>query len=252
MTLGHVDWKEWSLLHRRLDPEQAASVRQAARFLGMGITGGKNTEDRVLFLDNLAVFTEQFKPLEFEPRPRRGIPTPAGQITGTNTGPGQLPFPNREQTILPDNLTRNFRTTVRSEGNTFLFTYTGSDGTLVYRLEPRSGTWSDLTALWSDREGSSTSQARGGEIRPCADGGVRLATSLGPRPAGKAEHLGSRIEGEVVVSRWRLSAEQTVAEVTFTYRLWNKSLVIDTRSSGGQVTEVQFGRRPWDYLRRDW
>jgi len=188
------------------------------------------------------VFTEVFKPLAFEPRPQRGIPTPPGHITGTNTGPGQLPFPTREQTILPDNLTRDFRTSVRSEGNAFIFTYEGSDGTLVYRLEPRSGTWSDLTARWSDRPGSSTSEARAGEIRPCDQGGVRLATSQGPRPPGKAEHLGSRIQGETVESRWRLAAEQTAVEVTFTYRLWNKSLVIDTRSVGGQVAEVQFGR----------
>ena len=232
-SLGQVDWKEWSLLHRRLEPEQIASVRAGASLLGIEITGGRNAEDRVLYLDNLAVFTEVFKPLAFEPRPQRGIALPPGHITGTNTGPGQLPFPTREQTILPDNLTRDFRTSVRSGGECVpLHLYEGSDGTLVYRLEPRSGTWSDLTARWSDRPGSSTSEARGGEIRPCAEGGVRLATSQGPRHPGKAEHLGSRIVGETVESRWRLAAEQTVAEVTFTYRLWNKSLVIDTTLLG--------------------
>ncbi len=242
VSLGQVDWKEWSLLHRRLEPEQLASVRAGASLLDIEITGGRNTEDRVLYLDNLAVFTELFKPLAFEPRPKRGIAPPPGHITGTNTGPGRLPFPTREQTILPDNLARDFRTSLRSDGNVFVFTYEGSDGTLVYRLEPKSGTWSDLTARWSDRPGSSTSEARAGEIRPCDHGGVRLATSQGPRPADKAEHLGSRILGETVESRWRLAAGQTVVEVSFTYRLWNKSLVIDTSSVGGQVAEVQFGR----------
>ncbi len=242
VTLGQVDWKEWSLLHRRLDPDQITSVREGASFLGIGITGGRNTEDRGLYLDNLAVFTEQFEPLAFEPRPKRGIPTPPGHNTGTNTGPGQLPFPTREQTILPDNLTRDFTTSVRSEGNAFVFTYTGSDGTLVYRLEPKTGTWGDLTAQWSDRPGSATSSTPRGEIHPCVDGGVRLATTQGPRTPSRAEHLGSRIVGETVESHWRLAAGQTVAEVTFIYRLWNKSLVIDTRAAGSQVAEVQFGR----------
>ena len=195
----------------------------------------------MLYFDNLAVFTEQFQPLAFEPRPKRGIPTPPGHNTGTNTGPGQLPFPTREQTILPDNLTRDFTTSVRSEGNAFVFTYTGSDGTLVYRLEPKTGTWSDLTARWSDRPGSATSSTPRGEIHPCVDGGLRLATNAGAAASRQAEHLGSRIVGETVESHWRLAAGQTVAEVTFTYRLWNKSLVIDTRAAGGQVAEVQFG-----------
>ena len=242
VSLGQVDWKEWSLLHRRLEPEQIAAVREGATFLGAGITGGRNTEDRVFYLDNLAVFTEVFTPLAFEPRPKRGITSPSGYITGTNTGPGQLPFPTREQTILPDNMTRDFRTSVRSEGDAFVLTYAGNDGTLVYRLQPKSGTWGDITARWAARPVSSTSPVLEREIQPCVDGGVRLATSQGPRLPEKAVHLGSRIQGETVESRWRLTANLTVAEVTYTYRLWNKSLVIDTHSSGGRVAEVQFGR----------
>ena len=242
VNLGQVDWKEWSLLYRRLEPEQIASVHDGASFLGVGITNGRNTEDRVLYLDNLAVFTEQFKPLTFEPRPRRGIPTPPGHIAGTNTGPGTLPFPTREQTILPDNLTHDFRTSVRADGKGFLFSYDGRDGTLVYRLEPRSGTWSDLTARWIAPPGAAMSAAQSGEIHPCAEGGVWLATGQGVQPPTKAEHLGSRIEGETVESRWRLSVEQTAAVVTFVYRIWNKSLVIDTCSAGGQIAEVRFGR----------
>ncbi len=242
VTLGQVDWKEWSLLHRRLDPDQIASVREGASFLGIGVTGGRNTDDRVLYFDNLAIFTEEFKPLSFEPRPVRGIVMPAGHIAGTNSGPGQLPFPTRDQTILPDNRTRDFRTSVRSEGSGFLFTYTGSDGKLVYRLEPKTGTWSDLTVRWSGAEHPASTTPTPVEVHPCAEGGVRLATSQGPQAPSKAEHLGSRIVGETVESQWRLAAGQTAAEVAYIYRLWNKSLVIDTRSTGGQVAEVQFGR----------
>ncbi len=103
--LYSVDWKEWFLLHRRLTPEQIARVKQGARFKGLLITNGKNKDERVLYFDNLAVFSEQFQPLTFEPRPLRGCTLLPGQSAGANTGPGRLPFPTREQTILPCNLT---------------------------------------------------------------------------------------------------------------------------------------------------
>jgi len=79
-------------------------VKDGASFVGLDIANGRNKEDRVLFFDNLAVFIEQFPPLTFEPRPERGIAMFPGQGSGTNTGPGKLPFPNRPETILPDNL----------------------------------------------------------------------------------------------------------------------------------------------------
>ena len=58
----------------------------------------------------------------------------------------------------------------------------------------------------------------------------------------KAEHLGSQVKDETVESRWRLSAGAVSTEVAFTYRLWGKSLVIDTISRGGNVAEVRFGK----------
>lgn len=237
VLLYHVDWSEWYLLHKRLTPEQIARVRDGARFIGLSITGGRNKQDRVLYLDNLAVFTEEFAPLKFEPRPRRGIPMFPGQSVGTNTGPGKLPFPTRPQTILPDNLTTGFKTSVRmvpGQGEpTFVFTYAGREGTLVYRLTPKTGTWSDLTAQW---------RGRGTTIRPCVDGGVWLQTAKGPVLPEKAQHLGTRLKGDAVESRWRLSAGEVTAEVAYTYRIWNKSLVIDVICRGGKVGEVRCGR----------
>jgi hypothetical protein len=233
VLLGRVDWKEWSLLHRRLEPRQISAVQKGASLTGITIAGGRNREDRVLYLDNLAVFSEVFKPLTFQPRPSRGIELPPGVIPGTNTGPDRLPFPNCPQTILPDNLTGNFRTTVKADGNTYLFTYAGDDGTLTYRLEPGTGTWSDLSVRWAD-------QAE--RILPCAEGGIMLETSKGPALPLKATHQGSKLVGDTVESRWSLSAGESAADVTYTYRLWNKSLVIDTFAPGGTVAEVRFGR----------
>ena len=122
-----------------------------------------------------------------------------GQGTGTNTGPGELPFPTRETTILPDNLTDEFTSNVQTEGDGFTFRYEGVDGTLIYRLEPCTGTWSDISAEWA---------GRGGTIQPCVDGGVYLTTDADtPSPPESAEHLGTTVQDEKVVSRWRLKAK---------------------------------------------
>lgn len=233
VPLAYVNWEEWFLCHRRLTPEQIQRVASGGAFRGFVVTNGRNREDRVLFFDNLAVFVEQFPPLQFEPRPERGIPMFPGQTVGTNTGPGKLPFPTRLETILPPNETLDFQTRLQQDGDAFLFTYQGADGTLTYRLEPASGTLGDVTAQW---------QGRGGPFRPAVGGGVYLAGENGPVAPERAEPLGTIRQGETVVSKWRVYAGQMAAEVTYTYRLWNKSLVVDIFAPGGQVVEVRYGR----------
>ena len=234
VLLGQVDWKEWSLLHRRLEPEQIKRVRRCE------LSRHRDQRRVETATTGRSIWTTWPSSPRRSSRspssrgPNAELPLPAGVITGANTGPGQLPFPTRQQTILPDNLTADFKTTVKAEGNVFMFTYYGSDGTLVYRLEPKAGTWSDLSVRWGEHSG--------GEIRPCADGGACASTKSGPNLPAKAEQLSSRIVGESVESRWRLTAGETSADVTYTYRLWNKSLVIDTSAPGGEVAEVRFGK----------
>jgi hypothetical protein len=101
--------------------------------------------ERTLFFDNLAVFTEQFPPLTFEPRPRRGIEMLPGESAGANTGPGVLPFPTGPHTILPRNLARHFTNSITSLGDGYLFLYEGSDAR--GRRPPGSpGRWSTRKA----------------------------------------------------------------------------------------------------------
>ena len=231
IPLVYVHWKEWFVCHRRLSPEQMDSVKAGGAFSGFHITGGRNKEDRTLYFDSLCAYTEALEPLEFEPRPQRGIPMFPGQTMGTNTGPGKLPFPNRPETILPANLTADYKTALARDGEAFVLTYSGSDGELSYRLRPEEGAFSGLTATWAGED----------PVRPCVDGGIMLAVGDKVVAPEKAEHLGSQIQGDTVQSSWRLSAGEVSAEATFTYRLWGKSLVIDTVARGGNVAEVRFG-----------
>jgi hypothetical protein len=233
VPLYSVDWSEWYVLHRRLTPEQAAAVKPGAKLRALVVAGGTNKLDRALYLDNLAVFTEKLGPLSFDPRPERGIDMFPGQTTGTNTGPDKLPFPTRPQTILPDNLARDFKTSVKRQGDAVVFTYKGKDGELTYTLDPKTGTLGDISARW---------KGRGGQVRPCVDGGVRLSVDGVSVAPEKLEPLGTQVNGDTAVSRWRVSARGVSAEVTYTYHLWNKSLVVDVFAPGGNVAEVVYGR----------
>jgi hypothetical protein len=233
--LTTVNWEEWFLCERRLAPAQIALTQAGGvRFAGFLISNGRNKAERTLYFDSLCVFTEAFAPLTFAPRPERGIAMFPGQSAGTNTGPGKLPFPTRPETILPENLAKDAKTAVTQSGaDQFLFTYEGSDGKLVYRLEPKTGTFTDLTAEWT---------GGGPAFQPGVGGGVYLAGPTGPVLPETAEHVGTTLAGQDVTSRWRLSAGALVAEATFTYRLWGKSLVIDVVAPGGMVAEVRYGR----------
>lgn len=248
VPLYHVDWTEWYLLHRRLDPEQIERGKSGAAFMGLLVTNGKNQQDRALYFDNLAVFAERFAPLEFEPRPKRGIAKFPGQSPGANNGPGTLPFPVRVRTILPDNAVPSYTNSVEPASGEapggYVFTYDGSDGRLVYRYRPESGTWSDFVA-----EGEFLPQSGGGRagdrafrIRPCAGGGVLLATAGGPVSPEKAEHVGTTNAGGAVESRWRLGAAGVSVEVIYRYRIEGKSLAIEVLAPGGNLAEVRFGR----------
>ncbi|MCX6910164.1 MAG: hypothetical protein NTY01_19265 [Verrucomicrobia bacterium] len=235
VAMSTVRWKEWWVMHRKLTAEQLDFLKDGATLEGIQIANGRNKEHRTLYLDNLAIYKEELKPLVFEPRRKRGIEMLPGQSDGTNTGPGKLPFPTREETILPDNLTKNFKTTLTKEGDAFVFRYRGKDGELEYRYEPKTGTLGDVTARWAER---------GDWFQPMSDGGVFFSTTeqgkaLAPE---KIEPLGCERVGNTVVSRWQCRLGGRSAEVGYTFRLWQKSLVVDVKCPGGEIGEARFGK----------
>ncbi|MGQ9592591.1 MAG: hypothetical protein ACUVYA_20110, partial [Planctomycetota bacterium] len=55
-------------------------------------------------------------------------------------------------------------------------------------------------------------------------------------------HLGTSRDGGAVRSRWRLGAGDAEAEVTYAYRIFEKSLAVEIAAPGGRVAEVRYGR----------
>jgi hypothetical protein len=95
----------------------------------------------MLFFDNLSFFTDEQPPLTFKPRPKRNLQPFPGQSHAANTGPGTLPFPTREETILPDSAKPGAKNSVSAENDrSFVLRYQGPDGVLSYRYMPHSGT----------------------------------------------------------------------------------------------------------------
>ena len=206
LPMATVRWKEWWFIRHKLSPELVNRLAEGATFEGIRVTRGRNTEDRVLFFDNLAFYKEPLPPLSFEPRRKRNLTLPEGQTVGTNTGPGVLPFPNREETILPTNLAKNSKSTLEAKDGRYTFRYTGDDGELTYVYTPKTGRLDDVTAQWKGRDGEFslrfTAAASGSSARTESRSSRRSSNSSNALPAPIRSRPSGRPIGKAIPPRF--------------------------------------------------
>ena len=215
VPLGNVRWKEWWLVHQRLPVGLKAPVAIEALAIG----GGWQSEPRELYFDSANFFREELKSLKFAPRPERNLTLAPGQSAGANTGPGRLPFPTREETILPALRGGAYRTEIA--GNTrdgFELVHHGEDGNLTYRFKPEEGFDGLRVTLNQELVG-----------QPLA--GARLVAS---DPAGPPRLKSAERKDGIVMAEYEDGTEIRV-------RLWHKSLVVDVINRSGQVTAFELG-----------
>ena len=213
--LTKIRWKEWWLAHKKLD-----AAMEGASFAGIEIKGISNAEPRTIYIDSLAFYKEVLKPLKFEPRPARNLTLFPGQDQGLNgTGPGRLPFPTREETILPTNFVKDFKNEVREiEPGLYEFSYSARDGEIKYRYKPSTGGLGEITC----------SVNAGKPFVPLHGGGIELEDgSIGKLVSSRLEN------GAIVVVAFE-SAE-------YRLRIWQKSLVIDFICRGGKASGLSLG-----------
>ena len=229
LELAQVGWKEWWLVHKLLPP--ALLERKPLRLAGIRVAGGSNKEDRELFLEDLAFFQETSAPLRFEPRPLRGVDPLPGQSPGANTGPHpggtRLPFPTREQTILPENHAMDFTTKLERSGETWRFTYKDAGTQLEYELRPGAGFWDAVTVSLNGTTVCKTMAA------------------AGPKFAAEPKDwrlVGAESVGDQLKASWQADIGGTPVVVQSAVRLWQKSLVVDCICTGGLATELSYGR----------
>ncbi|MDO5581340.1 MAG: hypothetical protein Q4G69_09395 [Planctomycetia bacterium] len=229
-----IDWRNWYLVHRRFSENEIALLnRPGVCFNGMDITVGLQDEERDYYFDNFALYKEEFRPLKFSSRPRRGIDMFPGQSSGFNTGKDRLPFPNREETILPDSLCPGAKNTVRKIGSdSYEFLYSGPDGSLAIQYKPESGTWSDLSARWNGSD----------PFLIAEQGGVsKLSDQKKTEAVQSREKISVDLKGDTLISRWKYRSDSMEAEVEYHFQLKGKSLIADTFSKGGKAACVDFG-----------
>lgn len=228
VSMTDIRWKQWWLIHRKLPAAVASQIVWPASFSGIELARLKNTGPRYFFCDSLAFYMEELKPVAFAEQPKRNLKPFRGQIAGLNTGEGYLPFPTREETILPSNFEREFQVTSRQTGpNQFALQYKDKHAAVVYTYRPRTGDLAELTV-----------SVNGGQpYRPLDGGGLRFAdTKEGAIAAGSL--ISAALENGVVRARFALGSRVADYEL----RLWQKSLVLDVWCDGGEATALHFGR----------
>lgn len=228
IQLTNIQWKQWWLIHRRIPGNALAEIVWPAAFSGIEIAKASNKDPRYFFCDSLTFYTEELKPLQLMAQPKRNLKPFRGQIVGLNTGPGTLPFPTREETILPENFEREYEITARETApNQFEFTYKGRDATVIYNYSPAKGVLGEIRVRVDD----------GAPYRPLDGGGIRFSGA----PEGEVaqgELLSARLNGNAVEARFRMSSRI----VDYQLQLWGKSLVLDAWCDGGEAAEFRFGK----------
>jgi hypothetical protein len=217
LLVDSVRWQEWWLAHKRLP----AGLQFPVQMESVEVSGGWQTEWREIFFDSIRFYHEDLRPLKFAARPRRNFELPGGQSPGANIGPGKLPFPTRQQTILPLHLGGGYRNRLESGSSSecYSFGYSGKDGSITYTFDPRKGL-SSLAALVQGEPSG------------------RLLESAAIRVAGEATNTTLRAakrNGDVVTAEY---SDGT----TLRLQIWQKSLVIDVINRTGQAKELSFGQ----------
>ena len=226
IQMAAVAWKQWWLIHRRIPADVLKQIVFPASVSGIEISKIRNKSPRYFYCDSLAFYTEQLKPLEFKAQPKRNLTAYRGQIQGLNTGPGALPFPTREATILPVNRER-FEVSAREpSAGRFELEYKGADGVVKYEYVPHTGNLGEIAA----------SVNGAAAFRPMDGGGVRF----GDTPASAAAEgqlVSASLADGVISAKFRYGTR----EVDYALRLWQKSLVLDVWCEGGEAVELSFG-----------
>jgi hypothetical protein len=216
LLVDTVRWQEWWLMHKKLPAGWPGPLRMES----IEVADGWQTEWRELFFDSIRFYCEELPPLKFAPRPLRNLTLAPGQSPGANTGPGKLPFPTTEKTILPMHLSGHFqnRVTYEPASGRYRFAYRGKDCSLSYFFEPGKGL-----------AGIDVGLEAGPRARVLDGSAVRFSTET-----TRATLTSAKRSGDVVSAEY---SDGTMLQL----QLWQKSLVVDVSNRTGQASELSFG-----------
>lgn len=116
---GGLVHKYWFLSHLKINK----TIKSPAKFIGLKFKGNNTVPGRkhTIFLGPLYIYNELLKELSFEEFPKK------------------LPFPLREETILPINNYSDYDNEIKKNGESYRFSYHGKDMDMEYTLNVSRG-----------------------------------------------------------------------------------------------------------------
>jgi hypothetical protein len=215
LHIENVRWQEWWLAHKKLP-----SLRTPVRLEHLEIGGGWQDDWREIFFDSIRFYHEDLPPIKFAARPRRNLTLPVGQSSGANTGPGQLPFPTTENTILPEHFAGAYHNGITDSGSRQLsFDYRGKDCSITYFFDPAKGLGG--LELWVNNELAA---------RPLDGAALKLRDS-----STNSMLVSLKREGRTAIAEY---SDGTVLRL----QIRQKSLVVDVSNVAAEVKELSFGQ----------
>ena len=214
--LDNVRWQEWWLMHRKLP----GSLKEPVLMESIEISGGWQPEWREIFFDSFRFYRQDLAALKFQSRPRRNLTLADGQSPGANTGPGRLPFPTSEKTILSMQLSGKYSNRVTHAGShRWSFDYRGGDASITYLFDPGQG----LSSIEAFVQGELVGHLLDGASVQAEDAPTNstLVSVTQEHGVVKAEYSNG---------------------TTLQLRIWQKSLVVDVINTTARARELAFGR----------
>ena len=209
IPLGRMNYTYWFLMNGRLHQEEQETLKRPVYLVGFRFTGGTNKEKRTVYLGPCSFFQEKLEPLAFKPWPQK------------------LPFPTREETILPSNGTARFENKITRKGKETIFLYQGDDATLTFVYSPDTGLLDDLDLIYNDQR-----------LKPLAGGGPFLEDGLSVDRKLKGLHR----KGDALEARWRFRSKKNETAILYRFRLVQKSMIIEMEAENPVVSRVSLGR----------
>ncbi|WP_343319039.1 hypothetical protein [Sphingobacterium multivorum] len=204
----NMNYKYWFLNHIKLND----SIARPITLVGLEFKGDgtQPNQENNIFLGPLYGYQEILKPVKYK------------------TLPEKLPFPVRKETILPTNKTKEFSNTLRKEGNTYIFSYTGKDAMLDYKMVPTSP-MAEINLISGDQT-------------KVINAGADLIFEYENKVAWTV--LDQTIANNQLQVRYRARSKEGEVKFLCKYEINQKSFIvtIEELAAQGRVAEIRLGR----------
>jgi len=211
LDLGPVTSTYWGLQHGVLETLAGAGPKFPAKFRALRISNCNVQGTRAIYLDSLHFYQQQRRPARRYDRPRQPV---------FPLSDGILPTPPA-----------GVRVSARKAAHGAEFVSEGSDGRLIFAVEPAKGVLAGITARWADQPA----------FQPFRGGGLWIDPGSGaPGRPEDAVLVSAGLRGGRFEAQWRTKEGAVTWSARYSCR--GRTLIVDVKASGGKATGLVGGR----------